>query len=718
MNEPSSVEKQGAKRECTDPGGIGQAAFVPPAPRKDPWLDEPVGVLPGVGPKRAVLLERLGIRTIGDLLRTPPRRFVDLGGIRPLAEVRPGERATCAVTVGRVARRRRPGGRFALLARVTDSSGEGRIAWFGHRYLARQIVLGRRLLVHGVAGAEGRPTFTHPEWEPVDHPGELARRGLRAFYRGTEGISQKLLRRLVSAALEGLPRAEPPDPLPADLRRERGWSSQAEAFRTLHRPGDEADARGARARLAFEELLGHALALGRVRSRLRGRPALPLRADPSIARAYARALPFEPTAAQHAAIEVILADLAEPRPMARLLQGEVGSGKTAVVAVACAHAVASGAQACVLAPTEVLAFQHAESFPRLLPGLAGRCVLLTASTPRAERRRLLEQVRSGEASIVIGTHAVLSDEVSFHALGLAVVDEQHRFGVVDRMRLRGKATAPHLLAVSATPIPRTLALALHGDLDLTLLDELPPGRIPVKTRIVPRERWEDLLSYVGARLARGEQAYFIYPVVGDSRRGRLRGAARSFDAISHHPALARHRFALLHGEMAAGEVRGIVERLRAGAIDGLVATTVVEVGFDLPRATVMIIEHPERYGLSQLHQLRGRIGRAPGGAPYCFLIRDAELSPPALARMRLMVRERSGARIAAADLALRGPGDLRGSEQAGPSRWRTARLPRDGELLVLAGEQARRILEADPSLRDPALAALSARAGSFGLAFD
>jgi ATP-dependent DNA helicase RecG len=545
--------------------------------------------------------------------------------------------------------------------------------------------------------------IANPEFELLGQgtqPRLPAEARITPVYPLTAGLSQRILRRLVGAALAEIP-DDTVDPIPPAIRERFDLMPRVDAWHSLHFPATLEEAEDATRRLAFEELLLLQLLLGRLRASRARRTRRPLfDPDSQVAERILASLPFRLTAGQEEALGEILHDLSGTTPAARLLQGDVGCGKTVVAAIACASVAAAGSQACFLAPTEVLAIQHGETLGRLLEPAGIAPLQLLGRTPAAERREVLTALADGSAGVIVGTHALLEPDVRFRDLGLVVVDEQHRFGVYQRLALREKGTDPHTLVMSATPIPRTLSLTLYGDLEVTTIRGIPPGRTPILTRLVPRDHWDRLLVFVAERLRKGDQAFFVYPLVEESDRLELRDATRMRQEIAAHPAFRELRVGLLHGRVDPNEREATLTGLRDGSIQAVVATTVIEVGIDLPRATVMVVEHPERFGLAQLHQLRGRIGRAPGRTPYCFLM-EPEGDQPIADRIRILTRESDGFRIAEEDLRLRGAGELVGARQTGLPRMRIADLIRDASLIPPSRECADTILEADPGLTDP-----------------
>ncbi len=661
-------------------------------------LDTPVTYLKGVGPQRAEALRRLHILTAGDLLYHLPHRYEDASTISPIATLEPGMDATVLGTViskGVIPTRR---GLRIFQAVVRDASGMIEVSWPGQPYLDRTIAKDDVLLLTGpVRFFHGRQLQPR-EFVNLGPGRELAAEGrVLAVYPATEGLSFKQIRSLIEQHLDQLlPLVQ--EFLPPAMLAQAGVPPLGEALRLVHRPPSVADAMRGRARLAFEELffvhLLHRRANAVARERRAGIAFVNRRDLTSRLKA---SLPFELTGAQVRATREIVADMCSDRRMHRLLQGDVGSGKTVVALFAALLAVENGYQAAVMAPTELLAEQHARTFERLLAPLGMRPVLLTGSLPARERRLATERLESGAPLIAVGTHALVQEGTRFGKLGLAVIDEQHRFGVEQRAALGAKGERPDVLLMSATPIPRSLALTLYGDLDVSILDERPPGRQPVRTALRPESSRARILAFLDRQLEQGRQAYVVYPVIEESEKTDLKAANTMFTELAGGP-FAHRRVALLHGRLAADEREAIMRRFRDHEIDLLVATTVIEVGIDVPNATVMLIEHPERFGLSQLHQLRGRVGRGAEES-YCILLGD--VSPEAAQRLRIFVETDDGFAIARADLALRGMGDLFGERQSGVPTFRVADPLRDEELNARALSLATVLLEQDPELARP-----------------
>ncbi len=688
----------------------------------------PIQFLSGVGPARATKLTKLGIFTVLDLLWHCPRSYMDRSKLTALADLEEDTKVTAIVQVEKVRSRRAQRGQTIVeVDLIDDRGGRGGAIWFNQAYLARSLVAGRRVLLHGkVARYRGsRLQFQAPEFELLDKvdpaQGELERgratpaqrypgrsgpatpprplHGGRVvpLYSLTAGITQKQIRVWVQTALEKCGDALV-DVIPEAVRTRYGYPALRPCFERIHFPRSIPDAEEARVRLAFEEYLLLQLALGWLkyeRAQNSVAPALPgtgeldtkLRED----------LPFALTQGQEGVLEDIRSDMALERPMSRLLQGDVGSGKTIVAALAAATALENDAQVAFMAPTEILALQQGESFSRWFAPLGRRVEVLIGRTGAADRRRILSGLATGSIDVVVGTHALQESKVGFRKLGLVVVDEQHRFGVMQRARLAEKGKAPHCLVMSATPIPRTLSLTLHGDLDLSLLMEKPPGRIPPKSYLVPPKKREGLLQFVADLARGGERAFFVYPLVEESEQTDLKDATSMKEQLSAHPAFVGVTIGLLHGRMKGEEKEEAIRRFREGETPCLVSTTVVEVGVDIPQATVMVVEHPERFGLSQLHQLRGRVGRG-GGESHFFMMAPSNLAEETKARLDVMTKEDSGFAVAEADLRLRGPGSLLGTAQHGIPTLRVADLVSQEDVLLQAREVAGKILSADPRL--------------------
>jgi ATP-dependent DNA helicase RecG len=666
-------------------------------------LETPVMYLKTVGPARADALRRLGIITAEDLLHHLPHRYEDASTVTPIASLQPGMDAT---VIGRVVSKgiipTRKGLRI-FQAVVRDDSGMIEVSWPGQPFLDRVVRKDDVLLLTGpVRFFHGRQL--HPrEFVNLGDDAEGTKEGrVLSVYPATEGMSFKQIRALVDQYLEPLLELVT-EYLPPAIVSRAGAPPLPEALRAIHRPTSIADAMRGRRRLAFEELLFVHILQMRARALARERRAgITFVNKRELTSALKAALPFELTRAQARAIREIVEDMVSPRRMHRLLQGDVGSGKTVVALFSALLAVENGYQAAIMAPTELLAEQHAQTIGRMLQPLGIQPVLVTGSLGARERRVAAERLASGAPLIAVGTHALVERSTTFGKLGLAVIDEQHRFGVEQRAALGKKGERPDVLLMSATPIPRSLALTLYGDLDLSTLDERPPGRLPVRTALRPESARARIFEFIDRELEKGQQAYVVYPVIEESEKTDLKAATTMYETLASGP-FAHRRLALIHGRVPAVDRDATMRRFRDGEIDVLVATTVIEVGIDIPNATVMLVEHPERFGLSQLHQLRGRVGRGADAA-YCILLGD--IGDEARQRLEIFAGTEDGFEIARADLALRGMGDLFGQRQSGVPMFRVADPMRDEELNLLAQEVASDVLEKDPELTRPEHAGL------------
>jgi ATP-dependent DNA helicase RecG len=662
-------------------------------------LDTPVTYLKGVGPARAEALKRLGVLTAGDLLYHIPHRYEDASTVAPIASLETGMQGT---VVGRVVSKgvlpTRKGLRI-FQAVLRDDTGMIEVAWPGQPFLDRTIAKGDLLLVSGsVRFFHGRQLQPREFVNLGDESEELAEGMVLSVYPATEGLSFKVIRGIIDAHLDEL-LALVTEYLPGDVLRSAALPSITDALRMVHRPASLGEAMEGRARLAFEELLFVQLLQQRAKALAReARRGIRFENRRQLTTRLREVLPFTLTGAQTRVLREIVADMCSDRRMQRLLQGDVGSGKTIVALFAGLLAMENGFQAAVMAPTELLAEQHARSMTRLLEPLGIEPVLVTGGLRARERREVAARLADPAPVLVVGTHALVQQATEFARLGLAVVDEQHRFGVEQRKALGAKGEAPDVLLMTATPIPRSLALTLYGDLDLSVLDERPPGRLPVTTALRPEAARERVLQFIDREVAAGRQAYVVYPVIEESEKSDLKAATTMFDVLSEG-AFRERRVALLHGRVPADERDAIMRRFRDGEIDVLVATTVIEVGIDVPNATVMLVEHPERFGLSQLHQLRGRVGRG-AEASYCILLGD--VSPETKQRLDVFVGSDDGFEIAREDLRLRGMGDLFGERQSGVATFRVADPLRDELLNESAREAADRMLAEDPELESPA----------------
>jgi ATP-dependent DNA helicase RecG len=671
-------------------------------------LAEPLKVQ---GAKAEQAASTLGLLTVGDLLEHLPR---DRREARAVAELVPGETATVVVSVRSIASRpvRRRGMRPLVEATVADQSGPMKATFFNQPWLVNKYPIGTGLVLHGKYEARNRFRVQGHAQTSEGSAGD----GAVAHYAATEGLSSTQILALVRAHADAI--GDVPEPLPAVLRTREQLPERRSALAAVHLTGGESEQNLGRRRLAFEELLLAQLALLR-RRRLRRRGATAIQLDQPrelTARWLGTMLPFTPTADQVAAIDELDRDLAAEQPMQRLLMGEVGSGKTVIALYALLRAIEHGAQGALMAPTEPLAEQHFATLQALMPGEAVPIGLLTGSTPARRRADLLGKLVSGELALLVGTHALIEEPVRFARLAVAVVDEQHRFGVRQRAALDAKAGSdrrPHVLHMTATPIPRTLALAGYGDLDITQLRELPRGRQPIQTVVCSTER-ERARAYdrIREELAAGRQAFIVCPLVSESELLQARAATAEFERLRTGE-LRDHRVVLMHGQLKPSEKHDVMGAFASGQADVLVATSVIEVGIDVPNATVMLVEDAERYGISQLHQLRGRIGRGEH-ASLCLLFGSKSSG-----RLRALAEHSDGFRLAEIDLALRGEGELVGTRQSGLAQFRVAELPRDAELLERARARALWIDSEDPELVEPEHALLGdALAGAYGTEAD
>lgn len=656
-------------------------------------LDEPLSTrLVDLGAQAPKKLGALGVRTYRDLLTYLPRRYEDRRVLPSLSAIEDGQNAT---VTGRVLSRSATKSRRGLhVLRVYLQGAGGQrftAVWFNQPWLEKQLYPGLDLVLSGRVRLQGgRVELNVSGFEVDDDEASLSFGRIVGVYRTDQATSQAYVRRAVLRLLEALPTL--PDHLP------RSWLERYElvpldvAWRDAHFPGDEAALQAAMRRLKFDDFLFFELAVLRSRDPTRLGKSQP--AAPEDLERFQSVLPFELTRAQRRALEEVLSDMAAPRQMARLLQGDVGSGKTAVAAAAMYVAVRGGRQAALMAPTEILARQHLANLRRYLFPLGVRTELLTGAMPAGERAAVRERLRSGDTDVVVGTHALIQDGVEFRDLGLAVIDEEHRFGVTQRRALL--QGTPDVLVMSATPIPRSLALTLYGDLDLTVIDELPPGRTPVKTRLVSANRRSEVYGFVAKQVAEGRQAYVVTPLIEESEAlDEVLATTQLYEDLQQVlPAYVR--VAMLHGRMPQVEKDAVMDAFRAREADVLVSTTVIEVGVDVPNATVMVVENAERFGLSQLHQLRGRVGRGAHES-YCLLV-AGDASRNTRKRLEALVKHADGFKIAELDLQLRGPGDLRGTRQSGLPDLSVGDLVSDGEIIEQARGLAQAILEADPDL--------------------
>ena len=670
-------------------------------------LDTSIAYLKGVGPNRAKVFESRGVLTVEDLLYTMPFRYEDRSNLKPISQLAPGETATL---VGEV----RAAGAFGSRSsrarifelRVRDESGATMAAkWFRGDYLQRIFEPGQIVALYGKVEwnrFEDSVEILHPEYEilrPDDEQAALHLGRITPIYRAIGKVNTRAIRGLIGAALEAAD--FPDDPLPEALRRRMALPERVKALWETHFPPEGTDLRllaacrtPAQFRLIIEELFFLECGLALKRRKARAAPGIAFELHDRAREQIKRILPFKPTNAQKRALGEIARDMAKPTPMNRLLQGDVGSGKTIVAAQAAVIAIESGYQAALMAPTEILAQQHYYNLRKLLEPAGYVVAGLTGSFAKGAKTKLKRLIASGLAHVVVGTHALISKDVDFHQLGLIIIDEQHRFGVLQRLELLRKGLHPDVLVMTATPIPRTLSLTLYGELDVSVIDELPPGRTPIITRARDYKHVERVYAFVAQQVAEGRQAYVVCPLVEESESKSAKAAAETWEELSRD-VFPHLQVGLLHGRMGAADKEAAMEAFKSGQTHVLVATTVVEVGVDVPNATVMVIEHAENFGLAQLHQLRGRVGRGAAQS-YCILL-TSSAGEAARERIAAMERTQDGFEIAEIDLQLRGPGELFGVKQSGLPAFRVANLIRDREALEIARNEASSFVDAPPS---------------------
>jgi ATP-dependent DNA helicase RecG len=673
-------------------------------------LNNPVKYLRGVGPHRAAALEERGIATVGDLLGYLPFRYEDRIRFTKIAEIIPGQVQTILVEVtqggGSTVRFR--GGRGPVFhVMVRDASGSLHARFFHGAYLEGRLKEGQRLVLHGKAEFDpyrpGRMEMVNPQIEILSGSGDGAPADstevgrIVPIYEAIGAISSRMLRRIIYAVLLNFD-GNILDPLPEEIRTRYRFPSRREALLAVHFPEKNEDVERlnmfrspAHIRLIFEEFFYYQIALALRRSQDHRQRGIAMRVrEEKVREALKRILPFKPTAAQKRVLAEIAGDLEKPFPMHRLLEGDVGSGKTIVALEAATIVIENGYQVALMAPTEILAAQHFLSARRVFAPAGYRVDLLVSGRKRAEREEALARIESGETKLVVGTHALIEDPVKFHKLGLAIVDEQHRFGVLQRKRLIEKGASPHVLVMTATPIPRTLALTLYGDLDLSVIDEMPPGRTRIETRWTADAQLPGVWEFLRREIAKGRQAYVLYPVIEESKQ-ELKAATAEYERLAKN-VFPKLRVGLLHGRLKNDDKDSVMEQFRRGELQVLVATTVIEVGVDVPNATVMVIEHADRFGLAQLHQLRGRIGRGKEKS-YCILVAPKTILGDARERIETMVATSNGFEIAERDLKQRGPGEFFGTRQSGDAAFSFAQPLRDHEILEMARREAFAIAE-------------------------
>jgi ATP-dependent DNA helicase RecG len=680
-------------------------------------LQTPIQFVKGVGPKLAKLFEKKGILTVEDALYFLPRCYEDRSNLKKISELKAGRKETGfgEILLSGVAfyqnRKKRV---FETV--VGDGSGTITLKWFhGHEsYLRERFKKGRQLIFSGeVRWFNYQREIHHPDVEIVDGDMEkdyLNFKRIVPIYSETEGLYQRTLRRLMKTMLDGYA-DELSSPIPPEVVERQDLIDFSEAFRRAHFPpeGESIDVLNLQRsdghrRIIFDEFFFLELGMALKKRGVALETGISFKTEGHLSQKLLRQLSFQLTRAQENVLAEIKEDLAKPQPMNRLIQGDVGSGKTVVALLTSLDVIECGYQAAIMAPTEVLAEQHFLNVHRWLEPLGVKIALLTSSIKSSEKENLYQRIRNGDIQLVIGTHAVIQEAVEFKHLGLAIVDEQHKFGVVQRGLLKKKGANPDILVMTATPIPRTLAMTIYGDLDVSLIDEMPPGRIPVETKVYPEPARAKVYRIVEEEVKKGRQAFVVYPLVEESEKLDLKDATRMAEHLQKKVFL-EFRIGLLHGRMKSDEKEAIMTEVKEGRIQILVATTVIEVGIDIPNASVMVVEHAERFGLSQLHQLRGRIGR--GRYPSkCILMAQYRSSEEARVRLRAMEKTTDGFKIAEEDLALRGPGEFFGIRQSGLPDFRVAHIIRDTPILIEARKEAFRLVEEDPELVRPSHAGL------------
>jgi len=704
-----SVEREATSTADEEPAQPAPEKSPPPPPRpqtrtdfSQAGLNSSVTKLPGIKDAMAKKLERLNVRTVGDFLTLYPRRYDDYRSLKPINRLRYGDEVTIIAQVWKVNKRDSRQGRPIITVTLSDGTGTINVIFFNQPWLVNKLKPGTQIVVSGkVDEFMGRLTFQSPEWEELDkdllHTGRIV-----PVYPLTQGITAKWLRKHVKGAVDyWAPRLT--EHLPSESLERLHMPRLSDAIRQIHFPDNQEKLEAARRRLAFDELLLIQLGVLQQRKEWRAQTGRPIHVDPSDLERLLQTLPFALTGAQRSAIDEIVSDLQQSVPMSRLLQGDVGSGKTVVALAAMVLAVLDKGQAAILAPTEILAEQHYKGMSNLLQpigealGRSFSIALLTGSTPAAERREMLGQLANGEIDILVGTHAIIQSGVEINELRLAVIDEQHRFGVEQRGALREKGFNPHMLVMTATPIPRTLSLTLYGDLDLSIIDEMPPGRQTIETKwVTPRER-ERAYAFLQGQIDQGRQAFIICPLVEESEKTEARAAIEEHKRLQTE-IFPRLKLGLLHGRMKADEKDKVMTAFRDGETNILVSTSVVEVGIDIPNATVMLIEGANRFGLAQLHQFRGRVGRGEHKS-YCLLLAD-NVSPEVEKRLQAVQGTTDGFKLAELDLEMRGPGEFFGTRQSGLPDLKLVQLS-DAKLLELARQEAQQIFEQDPNLEQP-----------------
>ena len=683
-------------------------------------LDTEVQYLPGVGPKRASLLRtELEVETVGDLLRTYPFRYIDRSSIQFIADVQSGSALVQILAQVVSTELTGKGAKQRLSVLVRDSSGEMELVFFkGIKYTYDRLKPGSTFLFFGKPSVfNGKMNMVHPE---IDNPPTIGAQNfsgvLTGVYNSTDklrngGVTGKVMNKLMAEAID-LAIADVQETLPDYILREKGLVPLKYAIRNIHFPTDQAALSKAQYRLKWEELFLLQLSLLKqkyIRSRADNGIPMP-KVGPAFHACF-NALPYELTGAQKRVIKEIHADLMSGHQMNRLLQGDVGSGKTMVAVLSALIAVGNGYQACIMAPTEVLAQQHYANIKKYLEPTGVRCELLIGSTTKSERRPIHEGLRDGSVGIIIGTHALIEDDVIFHNLGLAIIDEQHRFGVEQRSKLWSKGATdapPHVRVMTATPIPRTLAMTFYGDLDVSVIDEMPPGRKPIQTMLIGEGKRPQMYNFIRKEISAGRQVFIVYPLIFESEKLDYQNLEAGYEEIVRRFPMPDYKVAIVHGQQTSEVKKFNMDAFAAGRANILVSTTVIEVGVDVPNASIMVIENAERFGLAQLHQLRGRVGRGSEKS-YCVLMHGNKVSKESRKRLELMCATENGFDLAEEDMKMRGPGDLEGTQQSGlPISLNIASLAHDGQILSDARSYAEHVLAGDPTLTDPVNASLAA----------
>ena len=681
-------------------------------PRPKASLDAPLTAVPMLKAEDSKRLEKLGLTTLEDLIHHFPHRHIDRSTIKTIADLRPGEEATIVANVMQVENRRVTQGRMVITeAALADSTGYIKAVWFNQSFLKQSLTNRRRVTVAGkVEVSRSGLELRSPEYEFAESPAQGLHVGrLVPVYPLTANLSGKWMRRWVHSALDMALHAVK-EVVPHEILQRNALMGAQEALRQMHFPESDDHLQRAVHRLAFDEFFLIQLGtLLRRREWQLDQPGIPVDVDPETTQTFLESLAFALTQDQRQALTEILDDVGKPAAMNRLVQGDVGSGKTVVAAAVAFNLAKRDLQTVVMAPTEVLAEQHIRTFTDFLGPFGVRCALLTGSTRKSERRAILAELEAGELDLLVGTHAVIEDDVVFKDLGLAVVDEQHRFGVRQRAVLRRKGRNPHVLVMTATPIPRSLALTLYGDLDVSVIREMPKGRLPIVTRWVPADKRTQAYGFVAKQIEAGRQAFIVFPLIEESETLEVRAAKGEFRRLQKEvfPDLTVD---LLHGRLSSRQKEKVMRAFAAGDTDILVSTPVVEVGIDVPNATVMMIESAERFGLAQLHQFRGRVGRGEHKS-YCLLLSDSA-NAAENERIRILEGQRDGFALAEKDLMLRGPGEFFGTRQAGLPALKVAKLS-DLSTLELARKEAQVLFEADPTLEAPQHAGLGRRVAEF-----